>query len=410
MIFSGSIVVDPDNSSGFGDAGATPLVAVYTGYRRDASQIQNQQLAYSRDRGLTWVKYSGNPVLDLQLRAFRDPKVFWHEPTRRWIMAAVLSDARKVTFYGSKNLKEWQHLGDFGPAGAVDGVWECPDIFALPVTGSAGEARWILKVDVFKSAVAQGSGAQYFVGQFDGRTFVPDSGSSARPVDYGKDFYAAASWSNLPAGGRHLWVAWMNNHEYAQDTPTTPWRGMMTVPRAVSLGRTAGGVELLQSPAGELPSLRSQHRRRADVPLRQMPTLVEAKLDPASEIIVTFEAGSAAEVGLEVRVGHDEKTVIGYDVTAQRLFVDRSHSGRTDFNAKFAGRESAPLTLSDGSLTLHILLDAASVEVFAGNGARVFTEQIFPSASSLGLRAYANGGKAVLKSLDSWTLSSKRGG
>jgi Sugar (and other) transporter/Glycosyl hydrolases family 32 N-terminal domain len=240
-------------------------------------------------------------VLDLKLRAFRDPKVFWYEPEKRWIMVAVLSDAKKVTFYGSKDLKAWQHLGDFGPAGVVDGIWECPDLFALPAAGSAGELRWILKVDVYKSATAVGSGAQYFLGGFDGSNFVPESGGSARPVDYGKDFYAAASWSNLPAGGRHLWIAWMNNHEYAQDTPTTPWRGMMSVPRAVSLRRTAAGFELLQSPVTELTSLRSHHRRHVSVPLGREPTLLDAKLDPAAEIVATLQAGSADELGIWTR-------------------------------------------------------------------------------------------------------------
>jgi fructan beta-fructosidase len=197
----------------------------------------------------------------------------------------------------------------------------------------------------------------------------------------------------------------MNHHEYAQDTPTTPWRGMMSVPRAVSLRRTAAGFELLQSPVTELTSLRSHHRRHVNVPLGREPTLLDAKLDPAAEIVATLQAGSADELGLEVRVGQGEKTVIGYDVKSQRLFVDRSHSGRTDFNAKFAGRHSAPLALADGSLTLHIFLDRASVEVFAGAGERVLTEQIFPAASSTGLRAYAKGEKAMLKRLDSWSLA-----
>jgi len=297
-------------------------------------------------------------------------------------------------------------LGDFGPAGVVDGAWECPDLFELAVAGGNGETRWILKVDVFKSAAAEGSGAQYFVGRFDGLTFVPDSGSAARPVDYGRDFYAAASWSDLPAnGGRHLWIAWMNNHDYAQDTPTSPWRGMMTVPREVSLRRTASGFELLQAPAAELAGLRVRHRRRIDVPLRdEHSILLEPNLKSSAEILATLQAGGAQEMGLEVRVGEHEKTVIGFDVKSQRLFIDRSQSGRSDFNGSFAGRRSAPLALDAGSLTLRILIDASSVEVFAGSGECVLTEQIFPNSASVGLRAYAKGAHASLRSLDLWDL------
>jgi fructan beta-fructosidase len=406
MIFSGSIVVDRDNSSGFGANGAVPLVAAYTGFQRGPAEIQNQQLAFSNDGARTWTKYSGNPVLDLGLRAFRDPKIFWYDAKQQWVMAAVLSDARKVAFFGSKDLKTWQHLSDFGPAGVADGPWECPDLFALPVADAPREVRWVLKVDVYKSPTAVGSGAQYFIGRFDGATFTPEPGSSAQPVDYGKDFYAAASWSNLPASdGRHLWIAWMNSHEYAQDTPTAPWRGMMTVPREVSLRRTAAGFELLQAPVSELARLRVHHRRRADLRLEdEHPTLLESRLAASSEIVAILKAGEADELGLEVRVGQREKTVIGYDVRAGRLFVDRSQSGRSDFSDKFAGRVFAPFALTDGCLKLHLLLDHSSVEVFAGNGERVFSEQIFPASGSLGLRAYAKGQGAQLRALDTWDL------
>jgi fructan beta-fructosidase len=276
------------------------------------------------------------------------------------------------------------------------------------VTGAAGEERWILKVDVYKSAIAPGSGAQYFVGRFDGSSFFPESGSSSQPVDYGRDFYAAASWANLPANRRHLWIAWMNNHQYAELTPTAPWRGMMSVPREVSLRRTAAGFELLQSPVAELTGLRSHHRGHVNVPLGRQPILLDAKLDSAAEIVATLQAGGADELGLEVRVGQSEKTVIGYDAKSQRLFVDRSHSGRTDFSPQFAGRQFAPLALPDGSLMLHIFLDGASLEVFAGSGERVFSEQIFPAAASVALRAYAKGEKAMLTALDSWSLASLR--
>ena len=415
MIFSGSIVVDERNTSGFGKDGGAPLVAVYTGYQRSAAKIQNQQLAYSNDKGRTWTKYAGNPVLDLGLTEFRDPKVFWYAPSSEWIMAAVLSDLRKVTFYGSKDLKAWHHLGDFGPAGAVDGAWECPDLFAVPVTNSPADTRWVLKVDVFKSTKAGGSGAQYFVGIFDGQTFIEEPGGTAQPVDYGKDFYAAASWSNIPASdGRHLWIGWMNNHAYAQDTPTAPWRGAMSVPRVVSLRRTGTGYEILQSPVEELARLRSHHLRLANVPLMgrhrtdSASTAIASKPENSQELLTTLCAGDAQEFGLKLRVGPHEQTVISYNIESQRLFIDRTHSGRIDFSDEFAGRQSAPVALTDGCISLHVLLDRSSVEVFAGNGERVLTEQIFPAATSTGLRAYAKGGTAVVRSLDLWDLAPMR--
>jgi fructan beta-fructosidase len=411
MIFSGSVVVDEQNSSGFGQAERAPLVALYTGSQRGAAGIQNQQVAYSNDAALTWTKFTGNPVLDLDLHAFRDPKVFWYEPAHQWIMVAVLSDAHRVTFYGSSDLKIWRHLSDFGPAGGVDGAWECPDLFVLPVINAPGEVRWILKVDVFKSATVAGSGAQYFVGTFDGRAFTTEPEETAQPVDYGKDFYAAASWSHLPASaGRHVWIGWMSNHEYAQEVPTAPWRGAMSVPREVSLRRSPTGYELLQAPAAELHGLRRRHRRRVSLDLnsRRESTSLVAALSPAAEIVATLEPRDAREFGLQVRVGVHEKTLIGYDVKSQRLFVDRSNSGRSDFSPGFAQRQWAPLALSH-ALRLHVLLDRSSVEVFAGDGQRVLTEQIFPAAGSLGLRAYARQGTAVLRKLDVWDLTATVG-
>jgi len=173
MAFSGSAVVDVHNTAGFGQAGETPMVAIYTGYR-EADRNQAQYLAYSVDQGRTWTGYSGNPVLDIGSRDFRDPKVFWYAPHQRWIMVLVLAAERKVSLYASPDLKQWEHLSDFGPAGAIGGAWECPDLFPLAVEGSQGLTRWVLQVDVDRRAMAGGSGGQYFIGSFDGRRFLQD--------------------------------------------------------------------------------------------------------------------------------------------------------------------------------------------------------------------------------------------
>src|SRR5881296_1302615 len=232
MIFSGSAVVDWKNSSGFGEHGKPPLVAIYTGHHT-TKPLQNQHLAYSNDRGRTWTKYSGNPVLDIGEKDFRDPKVIWHERSERWVMTVSWPVQRKVRFYSSPDLKTWTHLSDFGPAGSIRGIWECPDLFPLPVEGSARGGKWVLIVNVGSGAPAGGSGCQYFIGDFDGTRFTLDipeflADTPARSVeepplwaDYGRDFYAAVSWSDIPKNdGRRLWIGWMSNWEYANDVPT----------------------------------------------------------------------------------------------------------------------------------------------------------------------------------------------
>lgn len=171
MIFSGSAVVDKENTAGFANDGETALVAIYTGHEA-SRKVQQQSIAYSTDNGRTWTKYAGNPVLDIGKEHFRDPKVFWYEPDEHWIMVVALSHDRKVRFYSSPNLKDWSLLSDFGPAGAVKGIWECPDLF--PLEAPDGSTKWVLQVDLGGNSVAGGSGAQYFTGQFDGKRFIAD--------------------------------------------------------------------------------------------------------------------------------------------------------------------------------------------------------------------------------------------
>ncbi len=173
MIFSGSAVVDSKNTSGFGQGGKPPLVAIFTGSNTQ-KPWQNQQLAYSNDRGRTWTKYAKNPVLDIGETDFRDPKVFWHEPSRRWIMAVAWPLQHQVRFYASPNLKDWKHLSDFGPAGSISGVWECPDLFTLRLENGNRAEKWVLVVNVGTGAPSGGSGTQYFVGEFDGKRFTLD--------------------------------------------------------------------------------------------------------------------------------------------------------------------------------------------------------------------------------------------
>ncbi len=416
MAFSGSAVVDWNNTSGFGSPGQPPLVAVYTGHR-PADEIQSQYVAYSTDRGRSWTVWEGNPVLDPGWKDFRDPKVFWYAPDQRWVMVVALSAQQKVHFYGSPDLKQWELLGEFGPAGAVDGLWECPDLFPLAVDGEPGRTKWVLEVDLGDNAVAGGSGGQYFAGEFDGRTFRAEPlGASAwagpgpaQWVDYGADFYAPISWSDVPASdGRRLWVGWMNNWKYAQDIPTEPWRSAQSVPRSLSLSTVGDGLRLRQTPVRELEQLRGAE---FSMPGRQLENealaLSESGLEAASaEIVAVFETGSAERFGLRVRTGAGERTEVGYDAEAGELYLDRSQSGRSEFSDVFAARHAGPLPAADGVVKLHLFVDWSSVEVFGNDGLTVITDQVFPRPDSTGLEVFAEGGGATLLSLRVWQLKS----
>ncbi|MFM2300553.1 MAG: hypothetical protein RLZZ84_289 [Pseudomonadota bacterium] len=237
MIFSGSAVIDHANTAGFGkDA----MVAIYTGA---AEGHQAQCLAWSNDNGRSWTKYAGNPVLDIGLADFRDPNVFWHAPSQRWIMVVVLSAENRARLYASADLKHWEELSDIPGAGAPGTIWECPLLIELPVEGSA-ETRWLFKVDVLHGA--PGSGALYQVGQFDGTRFIPDH-ADWQVADMGREFYAAIAWhAPRDAAGRPLWIGWMGNHDYQGRLPRQGWRGAMSLPRRASLVRQAGRLVLRQ--------------------------------------------------------------------------------------------------------------------------------------------------------------------
>ncbi len=413
MVFSGSAVYDLENTSGLGTADTPPLVAIYTAHYK-STEKQAQHLAYSTDGGQSWQLYPGNPVLDIEARDFRDPKVFWYAPEAKWIMVVALAAERQVHFYASKNLREWTFLSAFGPAGAVEGVWECPDLFPLAVDGDPRILYWVLKVDLNPGGPVGGSGGQYFIGHFDGQRFIPEAPvgadrTHARWLDYGADFYAATTWFGTPQEDKHrLWVGWMNNWLYAQAVPTSPWRGQLSLPRQVSLRRIDGQLYLVQTPVPSLSTLRRQHWDIQNRPIPEGTSLLPVR-GKTLELIAELAVGKAWRVGLKVRVGEHEETVIGYEVATQRVFVDRRHSGLVAFHPEFAARHEAQLPLRAGKLQLHVWVDWSSVEVFAGEGQVVFTELIFPDPESEGVAVFAEGGEAQLVSLKAWTLASAQG-
>ncbi|MEH0579293.1 GH32 C-terminal domain-containing protein [Streptomyces sp. B21-108] len=740
MIFSGAVVLDRDNTTGFGTRKNPPLVAVYTSAQK-ASGRQQQALAYSTDGGTTWTKYHDNPVLDIGSNNFRDPKVFWYAPTRRWLMAVSLADQHKISFYSSADLKHWTHQSDFGPAGATGGVWECPDLFPLPVDGDPKKTKWVLAVNLNPGGIAGGSGAQYFVGDFDGEKFtsddsgatytppsgtvmqgfesgsfgdwtatgtafgsapaagpvdgqqtvtgfegqafansfhggdaptgtltspaftvtgdylnfkvgggnhphrpgsvlgdqpaptgetladfegrtytspigdwtttgdafgagpaqgtLPDQGqvsgylgtglvnsflngdasigtltspaftidrkyldfligggyhpassdaptavqlvvdgkvvrsatgsngealnwaswdlsglqgkqarikvvddntggwghlnldqvvlsdTQAKPsstetavnllvdgkvvqsatgddsenldwasfntmaykgktariqivdansggwghvladqfttadkpalnttrrahwLDYGADFYAANTWTDAP-GGRRVMIAWMNNWNYGQAIPTSPWRSADSFPRRLSLQTVNGEVRLIQQPVRELTGLRGAGTRVPSTRVANT-TAPLAVHGSSLEFQADVTPGTADRFGLDVRTGGGQRTRIGYDTATGEVYIDRTASGATDFDPAFSGVQRAPLALHGGPLSLHVLVDASSVEVYAQNarGEQVtLTDQIFPDPSSTGVDAFAEGGTAALDHMQAWQLKS----
>jgi fructan beta-fructosidase len=413
-IFSGSAVVDHNNTSGFGDGSRPPLVAIYTSHytREDGSTWQAQSLAYSIDGGETFIKYRDNPVLEFDDPDFRDPKVMWMDDSKQWVMVLALSQQHKVQFYASENLIDWKFLSDFGPDGATGGIWECPDLFPLFVDGNPEDKRWVLHVDMNPGSVAGGSGSQFFIGDWNGDQFIPDEAVSKGEViwvDYGTDFYAAITWSNIPEeDGRRIWVGWMNNWMYANQIPTYPWRSAMSIPRSIHLVTIDGEILAVQRPVKELEALRDNHVQLENIEVSSSELLLsnEGISGRAYEIVIEMEPGDSETAGFKLRVGDDEETLVGYDSNSKTVFVDRSRSGEDDFHSDFSQRNDAPARLIDGKIRLQIFVDWSSVEVFVNDGEAVITNRIFPDPDSQDVILYSDSGTANITRMDFWTLNS----
>ena len=401
-IFSGSAVVDKNNTAGFG---ANAMVAVFT---HEQNGAQRQSLAYSNDKGRTWTKYGGNPVLNApnNHKDFRDPKVFWYERggSGHWVM--LVAAMNMILFYTSPDLKTWTPSGEFGPGyGSTYGVWETPELQELPLDGGP-QTRWVLTVGVGSGGPAGGSGVQYFIGDFDGQKFTsPAPPRTVLWADYGADFYAAQAWNDAP-DGRVVWLGWMNNWAYAQNTPTSSFRGSFSLPRQMTLVTTQQGIRLKQQPISELQNLRGPAWH---LPAQTLPAgsrILEGVNSQTLEIIAEFrlDTAKAARFGLQVRAGTGEygavAYVVGYDIKAHKLFVDRSGVGQMNIKPPFAGIHSAPFEPDSGSiLSLHIFIDRSSIEVFANDGQVVITDQIFPASTSQSIELFAEGGQVDLSSL-----------
>jgi len=393
-IWSGSAVVDWEDTSGFFE-GKPGLVAIFTHFKNG---LQSQSLAYSLDKGRSWTKYEGNPVIpNPNVKDFRDPKVFWHESTRTWVM--VVSVDKKVWFYSSPDLKTWQFTSEFGPGhGSHHAVWECPDLFEIPIEGSE-DKKWVLTVSIGNNTATKGSKAQYFVGTFDGKKFKNDnSPAEVLWTDFGKDFYAAVSYSDIPQeDGRRIWLGWMSNWRYPFAMPTGVWKGNMTIPRELKLRDIPEvGVRLIQEPVKELERLRGKPQRLKKQTLVPGENPFKGIKGTSFEMELSFTPLSEYPFGIKVRKGSEHETVISYDPKAQELILDRSMSGESSFETGFAEKMSAPLKMKDGKIKLRLFVDDMTVEVFANDGEAVMSTIIFPDPTNTDLELFTSEGKVIL--------------
>jgi fructan beta-fructosidase len=384
LIFSGSAVVDKQNTTGFGSTENPPLVAIFTyhsmeGEKAGRDDFQTQGIAYSLDKGRTWTEYEGNPVIpNPGLRDFRDPKVFWHAASSSWVM--IFARGNQVRIYRSPDLKQWEMASEFGEDhGSHDGVWECPDLFELPV-GTTGASKWMMIVSLNAGSPNGGSGTQYFVGEFDGATFTNDNPKeTVLWLDYGRDDYAGVTWSDIPASdGRRLFLGWMSNWSYATVVPTERWRSAMTIARELQFAETPAGIRAISLPVTEMNALRSHSHPLDSQPLNG--SLPLPAPTPLLELELEFALADGVQQPLGIRLANDlgQQVEIGFDPAKNQFFTDRRQSGKTDFKIDFAGLHTAPNPGSAQSIRMHIYLDVASLELFAQDGHVVMTDIFFP--------------------------------
>lgn len=420
-IFSGSTVVDKDNTAGYGK---NAIIAFYTSASDEHGQIQC--MAYSTDNGRTFTKYEHNPILTPfdGLKDFRDPKVFWYEPTKQWIM--IVSADKNMRFYSSTNLKDWQYLSQFGEGyGAQPNQFECPDFVQLPVDGDKSRMKWVMIVNINPGCLFGGSATEYFVGDFDGKTFrCDDAPSVTKWLDYGKDHYATVCFSNT--GSRVVAVPWMSNWQYANATPNCQYRGANALPRELSLFSKDGSVYMAANAVKETAKLRRDTQSLGSFTvggerlIRPLPTGEGG----ACELTLSLTPGQATRTGFELLNDRGEKVDIYFDLTRQRLVMDRTQSGlvhldrhgemnvhekETDEHRKrlsvnyvndFALGTWAPLSLCEGkTYQVQVFVDKTSVEIFVDGGRIAMTNLVFPTTPYNALRFYSQGGESSVGQL-----------
>ena len=396
-IFSGCVVIDKNNTAGFGkDA----MIAIYT----SAGSSQSQSIAFSTDNGRTFIKYRNNPVLSNPGRPdFRDPKVFWYEPSGQWIMS--LATGKTISFYQSTDLKTWAKLSEFGSGiGAQGGVWECPDLFPLKFED---ETKWILLVSLNPGAPNGGSGTQYFIGEFDGVNFIVDPLSYPLWFDYGKDNYAGITWDNIPEkNGRRIQIAWMNNWEYAGVIPTyssggNASRGSMTLPRELYLIKNKqGDFELRNKVISEINTIGTEWITLFEADLSTQDIVLEIPGTPQAYHLQlkTFLLENQI-LTLSLVNESNEESQIKILVPENLIIFNRNKSGNVSFSRNFSELSFCPFVIESDTSILDIYVDQSSVEIIVNDGMRAITNQVFPMSiyNKIILSSNIDSGTTLLK-------------
>ena len=400
LIFSGSAVVDKDNTAGFGrDA----IVAFYTSAKPTPwGDNQMQCMAYSTDGGKTFTKYENNPVLTSTERDFRDPKVFWYAPGKHWVM--MLAVGQEMQIYSSANLKDWKYESSFGAKqGAHGGVWECPDLVELPVEGTK-EKRWVLICNINPGGPFGGSATQYFVGTFDGKKFTNQYPTKTKWMDYGKDHYATVTFSNAP-GGRCVAMGWMSNWQYAAIVPTKQYRSANTIARDLSLYRQGGDLLLRCAPSKEIEAARQAKNSLKKFDVKDAYS-IENLLDGnegAYEIELEIKNNGAEKMVFTLQNAKGESVLMYYDVATRQFVMDRSDSGETSFSRDFPAMTVAPAP-DVNDMKLRLFVDRSSIEAFGDGGKFVMTNLVFPSEPYNSMKFESVRGSFTVKEMNVYKL------
>ena len=423
-IFSGSTVVDKNNTAGYGD---NALIALYTSASDEHGQIQC--MAYSTDDGRTYTKYEKNPVLVPfdGLKDFRDPKVFWYEPDKKWVM--IVSADKEMRFYASQNLKDWEYMSAFGKGyGAQPNQFECPDFIQLPVDGDKNKMKWVMLVNINPGCMFGGSATEYFVGDFDGKEFTCDTKpETVKWLDYGKDHYAAVCISNT--GERIISIPWMSNWQYANVTPIRQYRGANGLPRELSLYTKDGQIYVAADVVKEVEALRKDTRSFDPITVKDEYKIDEIvpQTDGAYELEMDITPNTSGVAGFDLMNAKGEVAKIYLDMKSGKLVMDRTASGLVAFGEKsephaketddhrktmsvnyqndFALGTWAPLSLCEGkTYHLNVFVDKCSVEIFVDGGRIAMTNLVFPTEPYNTLRFYTEGGEAQVSNMKVYKL------
>lgn len=399
-IFSGSCVVDHNNTAGFGKGA---VVAFYTSAKATPwGDVQSQSMAYSLDNGKTFTKYEGNPILTSSEKDFRDPKVFWYAPGKHWVM--MLAVGQHMEIYSSVNLKEWKKESEFGAMqGAHGGVWECPDLVEIPVEGTR-EKKWVLICNLNPGGPFGGSAAQYFVGSFDGKKFVNESPTQTKWMDWGKDNYATVTWNNAP-DGRCIALGWMSNWQYANNVPTRQYRSANTLARDLTLYREGQELFLKSTPSVEVKKARGKKVSIPSFKVSEKHEIVNLFEDNqgAYEVEILIQNAGASKIAFCLLNDKGEKVSMYYDLNRKQFVMDRSESGTVDFSKDFPAVTVAPANV-DKELVLRLFVDRSSIEAFGEDGKFVMTNLVFPSQPYVRMCFEADKNGYAVKTLNVYTL------